>query len=38
MDKMRFVIALLVRKFAVSFYDGDASEKLFADLRVHVRE
>ncbi|OTA58321.1 cytochrome P450 [Hypoxylon sp. EC38] len=33
MSEMRFVIALLVRKFKVGFWGEDRGEKLFADLR-----
>ncbi|KAI1412243.1 cytochrome P450 [Hypoxylon sp. FL1857] len=33
MSEMRFVIALLVKKFQVEFWGEDRGEKLFADLR-----
>ncbi|KAI1386119.1 cytochrome P450 [Hypoxylon trugodes] len=33
MSEMRFVIALLVKRFKVEFAGGDRGEKLFADLR-----
>ena len=33
MREMRLVIAMLVKKFKVEFWDGEDGQRLFADLR-----